>query len=79
MKKRKSTNSKSVSLQSQINQLENENADLIKKIASASVEDAARYRQQYNQNKSRITQLQTELASWQKKMEEPGRSPCGSQ
>lgn len=57
-------------LQNQINQLENENADLIKKIASASVEDAARYRQQYNQNKSRITQLQKELASWQKKMEE---------
>ncbi|NCB26986.1 MAG: hypothetical protein EOM62_16235, partial [Bacteroidia bacterium] len=57
-------------LQSQINQLENENADLIKKIASASVEDAARYRQQYNQNKSLITQLQTELAGWQKKMEE---------
>ena len=57
-------------LQSQIDQLENENADLIKKIASASVEDAARYRQQYNQNKSRITQLQTELTGWRKKMEE---------
>ncbi|MCA4532228.1 hypothetical protein LDZ77_07350 [Bacteroides xylanisolvens] len=57
-------------LQSQIDQLENENADLIKKIASASVEDAAKYRLQYNQNKSRITQLQTELGDWQKKMEE---------
>ncbi|KAB6146840.1 hypothetical protein GA398_13950 [Bacteroides xylanisolvens] len=57
-------------LQSQIGQLENENTELIKKIASASVEDAARYRQQYNQNKSRITRLQTELAGWQKKMEE---------
>lgn len=57
-------------LQSQIDQLENENADLIKKIASASVEDAAKYRQQYNQNKSRITQLQTEFGDWQKKMEE---------
>lgn len=57
-------------LQSQIDQLENENTDLIKKIASASVEDAAKYRQQYNQNKSRITQLQTELTDWQKKMEE---------
>jgi len=57
-------------LQSQIGQLENENADLIKKIASASVEDAAKYRQRYNQNKSRITQLQTELSGWQKKMEE---------
>lgn len=56
-------------LQSQIDQLEKENADLIKKIASASVEDAAKYRQQYNQNKSRITQLQTELTTWQKKME----------
>ncbi len=56
-------------LQSQIGQLERESVDLIKKIASAGVEDAARYRQQYNLNKSRITQLQTELADWQKKME----------
>lgn len=57
-------------LQSQVDQLEKENVDLIKKIASASVEEAAKYRQQYNQNKSRITQLQTELAAWQKKMED---------
>jgi len=56
-------------LQSQIAQLEKENTELIKKIATASVEDAAKYRQQYNQNKSRITQLQTELTDWQKKME----------
>lgn len=55
-------------LQSQTEQVESENADLIKKIASASVEDAARYRQQYNQNKTQIGQLQTELAVWQKKM-----------
>ena len=39
-------------LQSQINALENENADLLKKIAEASVEDAAVYRQQYNANKT---------------------------
>ena len=44
-------------LQAQIDALEAENADLIKKIASASVEDAAAYRQQYNANKNRISSL----------------------
>ena len=53
------------SLQSQINTLENENAELIRKISSASVEDAATYRQQYNANKDRITQLKAQLSDWQ--------------
>ena len=37
-------------LESQVATLERENEDLLKKIAGASVEDAARYRQQYNAN-----------------------------
>jgi len=57
-------------LQSQISALERENADLLKKIAGASVEDAAVYRQQYNENRTRIDELKGELAGWQKKQQE---------
>lgn len=57
--------SKMAMLQSQIDALEAENADLIKKIASASVDDAAVYRQQYNANKSRISSLTSEKSSWE--------------
>ena len=57
-------------LQSQINALENENADLLKKIAEASVEDAAVYRQQYNANRTRMEELKGELAGWQRKQKE---------
>jgi len=57
-------------LQSQISALERENADLLKKIAGASVEDAAVYRQQYNENRARIDELKGELAGWQKKQQE---------
>ncbi|MBV4225654.1 hypothetical protein KSZ12_07270 [Parabacteroides distasonis] len=57
-------------LQSQINALENENADLQKRIAEASVEDAAVYRQQYNANQTRIEELKGELAGWQRKQKE---------
>ena len=57
--------SKIAMLQSQIDALEAENADLIKKIASASVDDAAVYRQQYNANKSRILSLTSEKSSWE--------------
>lgn len=57
-------------LQSQINALENENADLQKRIAEASVEDAAVYRQQYNANRTRIEELKGELAGWQRKQKE---------
>lgn len=55
-------------LQSQINSLENENAELIRKISSASIEEAAAYRQQYNANKDRITQLKSQLSDWQGKL-----------
>lgn len=54
-------------LQSQIDQLETENARLLKLIASSSIEDAAAYRQQYNANKTRIDELKAELVVWQKK------------
>lgn len=57
-------------LRNLIGQLESENAILIKNIASSTIEDAARYRQQYNQNKTEIARLNSELVSWQKKMEE---------
>ena len=57
--------SKIAMLQSQIDALEAENADLIKKSASASVDDAAVYRQQYNANKSRISSLTSEKSSWE--------------
>ena len=55
-------------LQAQIDALEAENADLIRKIASASVEDAATYRQQYNANKNRISSLTSEKNSWQNQL-----------
>ena len=57
-------------LQSQINALEKGNADLLKKIAEASVEDAAVYRQQYNANRTRIEELNGGLAGWQRKQKE---------
>ncbi len=42
----------------------------MKKIAEASVEDAAAYRQQYNSNRTRIEELKSELAEWQQKQKE---------
>ena len=55
-------------LQTQIDALEAENAELIRKIASASVEDAATYRQQYNANKNRISSLTSEKNNWQNQL-----------
>ena len=55
-------------LQAQIDVLEDENAELIKKIANASVEDAAIYRQQYNANKNRISSLTSERDNWQSQL-----------
>ena len=63
-------NDKVVVLESQIGALEAENAALLKKIAGASVEDAAVYRQQYNANRTRVDQLKAELAEWQQKQKE---------
>ena len=62
--------SKVALLGSQVQTLENENAVLLKKIAEASVEDAAVYRQQYNENRKQIDRLKSELAEWQQKQKE---------
>ena len=57
-------------IQNQITALENENKELLKKISTASVKDAARYRQQYNSNKDRISQLKSELSTWQSNLKD---------
>ena len=57
-------------LESQVATLERENEDLLKIIAGASVEDAARYRQQYNANRKQIEELESELAAWRKKQQD---------
>lgn len=60
-------NAKVSALEAQIRTLEDENTALLKKISTASIEDAAVYRQQYNANKTRIDGLKGELAEWKKK------------
>ena len=55
-------------LQSQIDVLEAENAELIRMISSASVTDAANYRQQYNANKDSIASLISEKSKWQNQL-----------
>lgn len=62
--------SRVAALESQVTTLERENEDLPKKIAGASVEDAARYRQQYNANRKQIEELESELAAWRKKQQD---------
>lgn len=57
--------SKIAQLQSQIGTLEAQNTDLIKKIAEASIDDAATYRQQYNANKDQIASLTSEKSNWE--------------
>ena len=69
-KMQQETDSKVTMLQAQIRQLETENKELLRKIANASVEDAATYRQQYNANKTQIDKLNGELATWQQKQQE---------
>lgn len=51
--------------QAQIDALERENAQLIKDIANASVEQANILRQKYNANKDRIASLKSRLAQYQ--------------
>lgn len=46
------TGSQVATLQLQISALENENADLLRKITEASMEDAVVYRQQYNADRT---------------------------
>ena len=69
-KMRQEADSKVAMLQAQIGQLEAENKELLRKIANASVEEAAIYRQQYNVNKTQIDKLNGELATWQQKQQE---------
>ena len=69
-KQEQEASAKIASLQSQISQLEKENKNLVKQIANASVDDAAKYREQYNNNKASIEQLNKELATWQQKQRE---------
>ncbi|MGL5893840.1 MAG: hypothetical protein ACRCZM_04415, partial [Bacteroidales bacterium] len=57
-------------LQSQISQLESENVTLLKLITTASLEDAALYRQQYNHNKEQIDTLKKELSTWQQNLKD---------
>ena len=68
--RQREADSQVATLQSQISQLETENARLLKLIAGSSIEDAAAYRQQYNANKTRIDVLKAELAPWQQKQSE---------
>ena len=57
-------------INSQITLLKNENNNLMKLISSASVEDAAVYRQQYNQNLTQIENLENELKTWESQLKE---------
>ena len=59
-----------VLLTSQIAQLETENKQLLRLISESSVEDAAIYRQQYNNNLNSISSLKSELAEWERKQKE---------
>ena len=60
--------SKVTLLQQQISQLESENKTLLQKISSSSVNDAAKYREQYNKNCNTISSLKSELSTWQSKL-----------
>ncbi len=50
-------------LQAEISTLEATNAELIKKISTSSIEEAAEYRQQYNTNSEKISALKSDLSS----------------
>lgn len=67
-KKEKEAQQQITLLQSQISQLESQNQTLLKQIATASIEEAARLRQQYNANQNKISQLKGELSTWQKNL-----------
>ena len=58
--------SRIASIDTEIARLEAENSNLLKLIQTSSVEDAARYRQQYNANKDRISALKSEKSAAEK-------------
>ena len=60
------TESRIASIDTEIARLEAENSNLLKLIQTSSVEDAARYRQQYNANKDRISALKSEKSAAEK-------------
>ena len=64
------TESQIASIDSEIARLEAENANLLKLIQTSSVEDAARYRQQYNANKDRISMLKSEKSTAERELAE---------
>lgn len=62
------TESRIASIDTEIARLEAENSNLLKQIQTSSVEDAARYRQQYNANKDRISALRSEKSAAEKEL-----------
>ena len=62
------TESRIESIDTEIARLEAENSNLLKLIQTSSVEDAARYRQQYNANKDRISVLKSEKSAAEKEL-----------
>lgn len=62
------TESRIASIDTEIARLEAENSNLLKMIQTSSVEDAARYRQQYNANKDRISALKSEKGAAEKEL-----------
>ncbi len=57
-------------IQSEIDALESENSELLKKISECSIEEAVTYRQLYNANKEKISQLNSQLKDWKNKLED---------
>ena len=62
------TEGRIASIDTEIARLEAENSNLLKLIQTSSVEDAARYRQQYNANKDRISVLKSEKSAAEKEL-----------
>lgn len=62
------TESRIASIDTEIARLEAENSNLLKQIQTSSVEDAARYRQQYNANKDRLSALKSEKSAAEKEL-----------
>ena len=60
--------SRIASIDTEIARLEAENSNLLKQIQTSSVENAARYRQQYNANKDRISVLKSEKSAAEKEL-----------
>lgn len=62
------TEGRIASIDTELARLEAENSNLLKQIQTSSVEDAARYRQQYNANKDRISVLKSEKSAAEKEL-----------